>query len=208
MTPAALEIRFADLWRRLAATGDPLPIARDLLARWSGPERHYHSLAHLVTCLTTFDTHRSQATDADTVEAALWFHDAIYDPRAPDNEIRSADLATTILTSGSVPESDIEKVRRLILATRTHEADSDSDTALLLDIDLAILGASPAVYQTYADAIRREYAWVPASDYRAKRTAILTRFLQRPRLFLTEPFFVSQETPARANLAREIRALA
>jgi predicted metal-dependent HD superfamily phosphohydrolase len=141
------------------------------------------------------------------LETALWFHDAIYDPHTADNEARSAALAVSVLRTARIAASAIAKVERLILATRAHETDANPDTTLLLDIDLAILGSSPAAYQTYAAAIRREYAWVPESEYRTKRAAILTRFLQRPRLFLTEPFFASHETRARANLAEEIQAL-
>lgn len=199
--------RFSALWRRLNATDDPAPVFHDLHLRWSEAHRHYHTLAHLEACLDALDAHRSLAVDAPALEAALWFHDAIYDPRASDNEARSATLATSVLRAAGVSAATAGKVERLILATRAHEADDDPDTALLLDIDLAILGAEPAAYRNYAAAIRREFAWVPEPDYRVKRAAILARFLERPRLFLTEPFFTRHEVAARANLATEINAL-
>lgn len=199
--------RFSALWHRLRATGDPAPIFENLSLRWAESHRHYHTFAHLDACLSALDRHRALATHPDTVEISLWFHDAVYDPHASDNEARSAALAISVLRAAQVAAPAIAKVERLILSTRTHQSDSDPDTALLLDLDLAILGASPAAYQSYAAAIRREYAWVPEPDYCAKRAAILTRFLQRPRLFLTAPFFASHETPARANLAQEIQTL-
>lgn len=208
MMPVPLPLRFASLWTRLSATTNPVSVATDLITRWSEPHRHYHALDHLETCLAQLDAHRTLADEPNIIELALWFHDAVYDPRASDNEARSARLAADTLRAAGLPESAISKVERLILATRAHEADGDPDTALLLDIDLSILGASPDAYQTYAAAIRREYAWVPEPDYRAKRAAILSRFLQRPRSFLTEPFFTRHEALARANLAREIQTLA
>jgi predicted metal-dependent HD superfamily phosphohydrolase len=202
-------LRFRDLWSALGAAGDPAPVARNLLARWSEPHRHYHTLVHLEACLAGLDAHRALAADPAAVEAALWFHDAVYDPRASDNEVRSAALAATVLRAARVSGETIARIENLILATRAHqaEADGDPDTALLLDLDLAILGAPPAAYQAYAAAIRREYAWVPEADYRRKRAAILARFLQGPRLYLTAPFFARHETAARANLAAEIAAL-
>lgn len=200
--------RFRILWTALGAQGDPAPVAHDLLARWSEPHRNYHTLAHLDACLSGLDAHGGLATDAVAVEAALWFHDAIYDPRAPDNEARSAALAVSVLRATRIANTTLARIERLILATRAHETDADdSDAALLLDLDLAVLGASPAAYRAYAAAIRREYAWVPEPDYRSKRAAVLARFLHRPRLYLTAPFFARHEAAARANLAAEIAAL-
>jgi predicted metal-dependent HD superfamily phosphohydrolase len=207
MPASAHSARFHRLWLALGAVGDSAPVADDLLARWSEPHRHYHTLAHLETCLVGLDVNRSLAADATAIEAALWFHDAIYDPRAPDNEARSAALAVSVFRAAGVADATTLKIERLILATRTHEAAADPDTVLLLDLDLAILGASPAAYHAYAAAIRREYAWAPEADYRRKRAAVLARFLERPRLYLTAPFFARHETAARANLAAEIAAL-
>ena len=199
--------RFARHWLALGADGDPDPVTHNLLTRWAEPQRHYHTLAHLEDCLAGLNAHRALAADPAAVGVALWFHDAIYDPRATDNEARSAALAGVVLRSARVAEPTVAKIERLILATRAHEPDADPDTALLLDLDLAILGAPPATYQAYAAAIRREYSWGPGADYRRKRAAVLTRFLQRPRLYLTAPFFARHEAAARANLAAEIAAL-
>ncbi|MGZ7283798.1 HD domain-containing protein, partial [Streptococcus pyogenes] len=57
------------------------------------------------------------------------------------------------------------------------------DTQVLLDADLAILGASEERYKRYAADIRKEYAWVPEADYRKGRAAVLERFLAAPRLY-------------------------
>lgn len=208
-TPA----RFARLWRELAATGDSAPVAADLMARWSEPLRHYHTLDHLDACLAGLDAHRTarrlpDPSSAAVIEAALWFHDAIYDPRSPDNELRSAALAREILIRSALAPAIIERIAHLILATRTHESDGSADTALLLDLDLAILGSPPDSYDRYAAAIRREYAWVPENDYRQKRAAVLRQFLLRSALFQTARFQCSHEHRARQNLAAEIARLA
>lgn len=199
--------RFTQVWLELASVGDPGSVARDLLARWSEPQRRYHTLAHLDHCLAGLDRHLTLAGNAPVLEAALWFHDAIYDPRAADNELRSAALARDAFTRAHASARDIDRIEQLILSTRTHESDGSPDNALLLDLDLAVLGSAPAGYNRYAEAIRQEYAWVPETDYRRKRVAVLTRFLARPALFLTAPFHQSLETRARQNLAAEISRL-
>lgn len=200
--------RFRQVWLQLAAVGDPEPIASDLLTRWSERHRHYHNLDHLDHCLSGLNTHRKLADDAPALQIALWFHDAVYDPRAPDNEIRSAALAREVLNRANVSSDRVDHIEKLILATRTHESDGSTDTALLLDLDLAILGSSPDAYLRYAEAIRREYAWVPEAEYREKRAAVLQRFLGRVALFLTPPFHQRYEVEARQNLATEIARLA
>lgn len=199
--------RFAQVWLELAAEGDPAPIAADLVARWTEPQRHYHTLTHLDHCIAGLDTHCALAEHPEELEAALWFHDAVYDPRAADNELRSAALAREVLTHAKVAASRVARVEQLILATRAHETDGATDTALLLDLDLAILGAAPDSYASYADAIRREYVWVPEAAYRQKRAAVLQRFLARPALFLTPMLHQHYEAQARQNLAAEITKL-
>jgi Protein kinase domain len=104
---------------------------------------------------------------------------------------------------GQLPEGHL--VSSLIRKTKSHDAGGDADAQVLLDADLAILGASQSDYQAYAERIRCEYAWVPEPEYRKGRREVLKRFLARPRIF----HFLSQlEEPARQNLAAEIARLA
>ena len=106
-----------------------------------------------------------------------------------------------------VPASTIERIVSMIWAT-AHTADAAPpalrDTRVLLDADLAILGAAPQRYARYAADIRKEYAWVPEADYRAGRAGILERFLARQRIYYHPSM---DEAAARRNLAREIAAL-
>lgn len=206
LMPAHIQ-RFTRLWIELAAVGNPAPVASELLARWSEPRRHYHTIAHLDHCLAGLDRHATLAEDVAVVEAALWFHDAVYDPRANDNELLSAALARNVFTRANVSPHRIDLIEQLILGTRTHESDGSPDNALLLDLDLAVLGSEPDAYARYAGAIRLEYDWVPESTYRQKRAGVLDRFLKRPALYLTKPFHRLYESRARQNIADEIARL-
>jgi predicted metal-dependent HD superfamily phosphohydrolase len=138
------------------------------------------------------------------LEVAIWFHDLIYDPRAPDNEARSAEEAARFL--GDCPL--IPKIHRLILATRHQGEASPGDEELIADIDLSILGSEFPVYQNYASAIRSEYSLVIEPDYIAGRTKVLSAFLERPHIFSTSYFRTTLESIARRNLESEIRSLA
>jgi predicted metal-dependent HD superfamily phosphohydrolase len=93
----------------------------------------------------------------------------------------------------------------LILKTKTHDAGDDPDAKVLLDADLAILGANENAYRYYAQQIRKEYDWVPEPEYRSGRQQVLTKFLARPRIY---HFLNPLEKPARRNIAAEIAQLA
>lgn len=184
-------------------------VREELIQRYGEPHRRYHTLAHIEDCLSQLaacdDLTR---TDRAMLEAALWFHDAIYDPARSDNEAASAHLAAERLRAEGVDQTMIAEVSRLILLTAGHAVDpGDHLGARLVSIDLSILGADPHRYDSYAGHIREEYAMVPEPLYRAGRAAILRRFLDEPVLFADPVWAQRLDASARANLTREIAVL-
>jgi len=186
---------------------EPAPqVFQQLEAMYGEPTRFYHTGQHVAECLMALDQYGVLAERPAEVEVAIWFHDAVYDSRRPDNEELSARLAADVLSSLPIAGEAVARIEAMILATRTHRAD-DRDTELLLDIDLGILGQHPDVFARYDDAIRREYAWVPEAQYRTGRAAVLKGFLDRPRIYATGAFRDLYETQARENLTSRLKAL-
>jgi predicted metal-dependent HD superfamily phosphohydrolase len=180
----------------------------ELVEAYTGPGRYYHNLDHVRAVLDTVNSLGDLARDLPAVRLAAWYHDAVYDSRAKDNEERSADLAAERCRSWGVPATTVESVRQLILATKSHQAGTDDvDAQVLLDADLAILGADPDEYARYARAIRQEYAWVPDADYRRGRTTVLQIFLDRARIFRLDRMHERLDAAARRNVRDEIAAL-
>jgi predicted metal-dependent HD superfamily phosphohydrolase len=213
-SPAAPDVPglCAALVRAVEAAGGDRGRARataaELLAAYAEPARAYHNRHHLSEVLGAIDLLAAQAGDLAAVRLAAWFHDAVYDPRAADNEERSAAWAAQALTDLGVPAPRVEAVRRLVLLTKSHRADgADADGGVLLDADLAILGAEEGRYRDYAAAIRREYDWVPEGAYRAGRARVLRGFLARGQIYHTAVMRARLEERARGNLASELRAL-
>lgn len=184
----------------------------ELAAHYRGPGRHYHGLAHIEALLALAHEYRAELADPEAVEAAIWFHDAIYDSRRSDNEARSAALAAGKLGAHVDPER-LQHIVAMIEATATHalpdlEGSAKQDAAFFLDMDLAILGAPPALFDSYEAAVRREYSWVDAKAWRSGRVAVLKKFLARPTIFHTELFRRRFEEQARRNLSRSLASLA
>src|SRR5262249_47690617 len=133
-----------------------------LAAAYDADDRHYHDLEHIADVLRVAGRLADLADEPRLIQLAVWFHDAVYDTHAKDNEERSATLAVELLGPLGMPSGSLDRMAELIRATaHVGAAEVDADTAILLDADLAILGAAPERYDRYARAIRREYAWVP-----------------------------------------------
>ncbi|HEY9852588.1 MAG TPA: hypothetical protein V6D28_24165 [Leptolyngbyaceae cyanobacterium] len=180
----------------------------DLITAYSTRQRYYHNLAHVEQVLEVIEKMRSHSRNFPAIQFAAWFHDIIYDPKAKDNEEKSAAYAAKALTSLGIT-SIIDKVSELILITKSHQLtdNEDIDSQILLDADLSILGTSAPEYRIYANAIRQEYAWLCESEYRTGRIKVLEKFLQRKRIYYTEEMFANLELTARQNIEEEIKFL-
>lgn len=178
-------------------------------AAYAEPGRHYHDQQHLDDCLAQV---RGMADLSDRDErllgwAILW-HDAVYDPQRNDNEELSAELARRELLQCGVEDADANEVARLILLTNGHKADAtDRLGALMVSIDLAILGSGPERYRAYVEGVRREYTHLPEEAWRAGRAAVLKRLLSADPIFPDPRFRARFEAQARHNMEEELSRL-
>jgi predicted metal-dependent HD superfamily phosphohydrolase len=198
--------RWRRLWQSVGASGDAMHWYETLTAAYAEPQRRYHNQQHIAECLAEFDGARSLAKEPSAVELALWFHDAVYDPKAADNEERSAAMAKTCVVGAGLVEL-AARVAELVMVTQCHEPEAGSDAAFIMDVDLSILGQDPKRFAEYEAQVREEYSFVPKLIFNFKRAQILQRFLDRPRIYATDHFASRYETAARHNLTDSIRKL-
>jgi predicted metal-dependent HD superfamily phosphohydrolase len=192
----------------LGTRPEVLAAGQDLLARYGEPHRRYHDRRHLAEVLGALRRLTDGRGVPVEVVCAAWFHDAVHDG-SDDDEQRSAELATRVLTELSVAPHVVAEVARLVRMTLTHEPSPDDVTgALLSDADLAVLGADPGRYARYAADVRQEYADVDDDAFRSGRTAVLRTLVERPRLYVTEEGHRRWDAAARRNLQDEIKRLA
>ena len=203
---AALARSWQAAWSALGVSAPDDALFGELLARYSEPQRHYHTLQHLGECLEVFAASEGVAERPGEVALALWFHDAIYDLNAHDNEARSADWAGRAVAAAGAGADAASRVHALVMATCHTAQPTDADAQLLVDIDLSILGAPAVRFAEYEAQIRREYAHVPPDVFEPRRRLILGAFLARDPLYQTPGMRTRCEANARINLRHAIGA--
>lgn len=186
----------------------PSPDTFHALAKAYGEKhRGYHNAGHIAACLLALDEFRELAERPEEVEAALWFHDAVYNPHAGDNEARSAEWARAFLLSAGRAADSAQRVHDHVMATRHATPAASRDGALVADLDLSILGADRTRYDAFEKGVRKEYRWVPGFLFRSRRKEILSGFLRRDAIYHHGPVRAKLEAKARENLARAIAEL-
>jgi predicted metal-dependent HD superfamily phosphohydrolase len=206
-TRTALQRRWADL-----GSGVTLPgaLGVELIGRYQEPHRHYHTDRHLLAVLEALDELSAPERPSIETRLAAWFHDAVYEGAAGDDEEASARLAEERLAGVGLEPNRVARVASMVRCTAHHldpDIVPDEETAGFLDADLSILAAEPSVYDAYCAGVRREHPDVADDRFTAGRLAVVTALLARPRLYLSERGFQRYESRARDNLRREQAAL-
>jgi len=177
-----------------------------ILARHREKHRRYHTATHVAWVIRHVDELATvePVEHLDEIVAAAFYHDAVFEPSYPANERASARLARRDLAAIGWTDETVERVGLMIEATEHDAAGAEGDTAILLDADLAILGADPAGYSDYVAGVRSEYRHVDDDGWRAGRAAVLDGFLQRPTIYRTATGRDRWEERARANITAEL----
>ncbi len=177
--------------------------------KYTSKKRHYHNLNHLDSMFQLAENNQADLIDYDTIQFAIWYHDIIYNALKSDNELKSAEFAIKRLKKLKIDPKSIENCANLIISTKKHEIINaqNQDNAYLLDFDLAILGTTWEIYESYTQKIRKEYSMYPNFMYKRGRKKVLQHFLARPQIYYTEKYHDLWEANARKNIQKELSSL-
>lgn len=204
--------KFVLSWQELSSAlglqhSTSIGVGNYLLAQYSGNNRHYHNEQHIVAMLDGFDTLKTKFKYPLAALLAIFFHDVIYDAAKHDNEAQSAKKMKDLL-SGIVDSEILAAAAYSIAATNKHIVTPNTDTNLILDLDMAILGQPWAVYERYASNVMQEY--LPVYGEEAYRQGRIVLFLEptisRGHVFLTDSF-QHLNAPAIDNMQQEAEHL-
>lgn len=203
-----LSEKFLSKWRALAADlglteSKSKEVGDYLLAQYAASNRHYHGVRHILFMLDGFDALKTKFEQPIVAELAIFFHDVIYDSSRHDNEEQSAKKMREML-GGFVADGILDAAAFRIEATKKHAVTSNSDTNLLLDLDMAILGQPWIAYERYAKGVMMEYLPVYGEEvYRQERPKLfLEPTIASGKIFITKEFEHLNEAAIR-NMQRE-----
>ena len=184
-----------------------IAMCEKLVDAYSEPNRHYHSMTHVYSCLNLLDGLPVSGQTKDILEFATWFHDYIYDPQSDTNELESAEFATNWLAAQNVPYAN--EVKEIIELTADHgnEVLTDDVQQIFHDLDMAILGATSDDYMHYARSIRKEYEHLTDKEYRTGRASFLSAVDKKEAIYKTDAFRDLFELNARENIRSELANL-
>lgn len=192
-----------------------LATAEELLCSWQSAGRAYHGIRHLVEVLAAIDMLAEETRDPDAVRIAAWYHGVefsadrrvLYAHRGGEDPLAGSRRAEAELSALGVPPDAVAHISAMVVQADRHAPRSDdSDAKVLIDADLATLGAEPQRYAAYRRSIRQEYAHVEDEEYLETRIAILRKLMARGRIFVS-PMGQQWEEAARENISAELEML-
>lgn len=189
------------VWQRAGGTASNAgQVFAELQARYSAAGRYYHTPRHICQCLRQLDHARDGIPRPDYVEIALWFHDAIYDPKARDNEDRSAHLFLSM--SSDLACGARQAIASLIMATVHPSEPSCRDQRYMVDIDLSSFGLTWAEFLRDSRDVRAEFPHLSNDLFLIGQSSFLRGLTGRENFYLTSFFRERLEDQARDNIRR------
>lgn len=149
-----------------------------IVNRYEEPQRFYHNMSHLTDVISYLEY--KNTLDDDLFLAAV-YHDAVYDPRANDNEEESAKLFLEHAENAKLPAQQIKNIHQYILDTKLHKASSENSQKLMA-ADLDILNQPLDKLIAYEKKIFKEYQFVDYKTYKVKRVEVLEALNSNGRL--------------------------
>lgn len=200
------------LWEELqkrGGQGDKIKFWNDVLSPYFEQNRFYHSWKHILHMLEEYEEVKQLLADPSLVKHAIWMHDSVYNTQSHGNknEEDSARNAYSHAIRFHLGEEYAKELKSLVSLTDHVGFPISTDGRYLVDIDLAILGAEPTIFDEYEESVRKEYEWVPIDVFKTERAKILRSFLERESIYHTEYFQAKYEEVARKNLQRSLQNL-
>jgi len=186
----------------MRSDANPEVIIGDIIRKYSEP-RPYHNWHHVLHCYNEYIENKGLFRRPSIGLVTLLYHDIVYNPKRNDNELQSALYAYQQIEKHADP-AIAALISDGILATKHNAIPYDTDTKLILDIDLSILGQDWERFQEYDAQIRQEYSFVADEQYATARINVLENFLNRPTIYLSDYFRTKYEMHASKNLEKKI----
>jgi pantetheine-phosphate adenylyltransferase len=159
---------------------------------YDSPSRSYHDSWHIKEMLFYVEPYRDQFSPNDfhSLQAAIIFHDCVYDPFSKTNEEDSVNVFVNIVdkleSNKSIWQSRVELVSELIMATKHHDySDSLPELhKLIIKADLDRFNEDFENVWGYTKQLMHEYRQVDWKDFKKGRIEFLHSYAEKLREIL------------------------
>ena len=151
----------------------------EVAGHWNERQRCWHGPNHALTLLREAADATANEADRDALRLAAVYHDAIYNPRASDNEEQSAALLARHAVDPDAPA--VRRAGEIIVDSKWSRRPESPLSQIFFRLDTYQLseGCPLAERLAYERAIFREYQWAPWREYRHKRAEFLRGWAER-----------------------------
>jgi pantetheine-phosphate adenylyltransferase len=157
---------------------EPAALAR-VAERWCERHRFWHGPAHVRGMLEAVREGANAEEEWEVLSLAALYHDAIYNPRAADNEEASAELLRQDAADPLHP-SILGAIKLIEVSKWAGPAESAREKAFFALDTFQLSDECPLRERlAYELAIFREYQWVDLATYQQKRVEFLQSWANR-----------------------------
>jgi pantetheine-phosphate adenylyltransferase len=149
-----------------------------VLKRYQEHNRYYHTVNHLTDVISYLLN--ENALDDELFLASV-YHDAVYNPKANDNEEKSAELFLNESKHSKLNKSQIDLVCQLILDTKTHKP-SNLKSEIFINADLNIFNQPLSMLIEFEHKIFKEYQFADFKIYQKNRIDVLNQLNSNGKL--------------------------
>lgn len=145
---------------------------------YSQPHRYYHTWKHIEDMIMDLiDSQQSIESNFidDKLIIATVYHDFVYDPKANDNEEKSAK---ELLKNWKGSDNDLLIISSMIMSTKTHIPSSELSEQFI-KLDLNIFTKSLTEILNYNKQIFKEYQFADWTKYHYGRLYVLNKLKQQ-----------------------------
>ncbi|WP_343488049.1 Pycsar system effector family protein [Allomuricauda sp. d1] len=127
----------------------------------------YHNLRHTQRVVKSTkelaEHYKLEATKAETLELAAWFHDTGYTNGVSNHEKNSCGISEAFLSDNGFDKKRVEEVSRLIMATERYHEPQSLNEEIIRDADASHLGQKS--YPDTSELLREELARLGIAEY-------------------------------------------
>jgi predicted metal-dependent HD superfamily phosphohydrolase len=181
-------------------------IGKSLFSRMENRHLTYHNYAHVIDLLERAPNYNVTLTKVE--ELAIWFHDAVYIPRAKfqQNEISSAMFMRCSM-EGLIDFQQIADAEKIILDTASHLVEFDAFSPVVLDLDIASFSDPRDKYKEATQRLNKEFENVGVNNFLQGRVDFLKKLSSRKTIYRSKLFIDNYEEKARENIRLDLQEL-